>query len=993
MSQTQTLFVGRQEELKRYKKFLQQETPWVLSIIGMGGSGKTTLLHHLASDMMPDIPFVFLNFVDERLRTEPLAILETLSEKLASFCNTEQVGTFSKTIQEGREELLRLNNQLERAIVLSDYTHWRETLASVTEADARAVREIRLNVRARVAESFYQQIDTYQPGRLALILDTCEWLCEQPYLEPGQWVFNELLPEVHHRLRQQAHQCYVVLASRQPLPLEAIRRTEQVGLNLAMLDRSGVDQYLQQMGMDDPQLREHVYSLTYGHPLSVSIIGKLWEQRGEQLFTLAERLTLDKEFNERTLLEFIQERLDTQLTTPFRELTHYGVLLRKFDLPLIQAVFPELLPDTDALELFHWLIRYPHIEALGNQRYAFHELLRGIQAIYVRDHEPQMWQHYHKRALVYLSQTDLHSPEWYYHALACNEEQVVSEWLQAGQAAQREQLDALLQVVKDETLALTPLSQAKIAHQQGYFFYHEMRIDEALQSYQLALTLYHQVGDPLGEANVLLTRGDVQQFRKDGKAAFQSYKQALTLYREAKALLGEANALKAIGDIQFFRDEQETAFQYYEQALHLYQRVGDPLGEANVRKAIGDLQLFRKVPQDALVSYEQALKFYRQVDNHLGEANVLQAIGSVRQFRGEMQEALDSYEQARHLYQQVESKLGEANILQAMGDAKQLYGEQGNAYGYYEQALGLYQQVGDRLGEANVRKAIGDMQQIRYEREGALESYRQAEELFRQVGDRLGEANVLQAIGDVQQFYNELELAQQSYEQALALYRQIGSSSGEANILQSLGDIQTFHNELQSALQRYEQALALYRKGKNSVAEANLLQSMGHVWRLRDRLDLALEHYEQALTIFRQIEDRLGEANMLQARGNILQLRHDVTAIQSYEEALTLFKRIGSLIGEANCYLALGQVALEQDDYQKSLDLHTQAYEIYQQQHDEYSQARLLYYRSLVYEDIQEIRLAIQDLTQALEIAQRLQLPFVALFQQRFDTLRAMLGE
>lgn len=993
MSQTQTLFVGRQEELEYFKKFLQQETPWALSIIGMGGSGKTTLLHHLATDITPETPVAFLNFVDEHLRAEPLAILETLSKQLAPFCNTERVDTFAKSIQEGREELLRLNKQLEQALFLSDHSHWRETLANVTEADTRAIREIRLHARARVAEAFYQQIDTYQQGCLILMLDTCEWLCEQPYVETGQWVFNELLPEVHQRLRQQGRLCFAVLASRLPLPLEAIRRKEQVHLNLAMLDRSGVDQYLQQMGMNDPQLREHVYSLTYGHPLSVSIIGKLWEQRGEQLFALAERPALDKEFNERALLEFIQERLDTQLTSPFRELTHYGVLLRKFDLPLMQAVFTELLPDSDALALFHRLVLYPHIEALGNQRYAFHDLLRGIQAIYVRDHESQMWQHYHNRALAYLTRTGLHSSEWYYHALACNEEQVVSEWLQAGQASQREQLDTLLQAAKDETLALTYLSQAKIAHQQGYFFYHEMRIEEALQSYDVALTLYHRIGDPLGEANVLLTRGDVQQFRKEGKDALDSYMQALTLYREAKELLGEANALKAIGDVEFFRDERDAAFQYYEQALDLYQQVRDPLGEANVRKAMGDLRLFRKELQDALASYEQALRIYRQVDNHLGEANVLQAIGDVRQFRGEMQEALDSYEQAQHLYQQVGSKLGEANILQAMGDVKQLHGEQAGAYSYYEQALDLYRQVGDRLGEANVCKAIGDMQQIHGEREQALESYKQAVKLFRQVGDRLGQANVLQAIGDVQQFYNQLEEAEQSYEQALALYRKIDSSIDEANILQSLGDIQTIRNELQPALQHYEQALSLYKKGKNSVGEANVLQSMGHAWRLLDRFDLALNYYEQALTIFRQLEDHLGEANMLQARGDILQLRHDVGALQSYEEALALFKQIGSPIGEANCYLALGQAALEQEEYGKSLALHTQAYQIYQQLHDEYGQARLLYYRSLVFEDKQEIHSAIQDITEALEIAKRLQLPFVTLFQQRYDTLHAMLGE
>ena len=111
-------------------------------------------------------------------------------------------------------------------------------------------------------------------------------------------------------------------------------------------------------------------------------------------------------------------------------------------------------------------------------------------------------------------------------------------------------------------------------------------------------------------------------------------------------------------------------------------------------------------------------------------------------------------------------------------------------------------------------------------------------------------------------------------------------------------------------------------------------------------------------------------------------------ALASYEQALGLFRQLGSKLGEANCYLAQGRVALEQEDYQKALTLHTDAYRLYQHIQDAYSQARLLYYRSLVYEAMNGKKLAIKDVETALTIAQALNLPFIELLQERLEELK-----
>ena len=164
---------------------------------------------------------------------------------------------------------------------------------------------------------------------------------------------------------------------------------------------------------------------------------------------------------------------------------------------------------------------------------------------------------------------------------------------------------------------------------------------------------------------------------------------------------------------------------------------------------------------------------------------------------------------------------------------------------------------------------------------------------------------------------------------------------------------------------------------------------MGDVLQFRKDMQAALASYEQALSLYRQVGSKLGEANVLQAMGDVLQFRKDMqAALASYEQALSLYRQVGSKLGEANCYLAQGSVALEEENYQRALTLHTDAYNLYQQIQDYYSQARLLYYRSLVYGALNEQSLAMQDLEAALLISQRLNLPLIAIVQQRLDELR-----
>lgn len=176
------------------------------------------------------------------------------------------------------------------------------------------------------------------------------------------------------------------------------------------------------------------------------------------------------------MIRFTNERVLRHLKTPFKELTRYGVLLRSFDLPLLKNVFPELLPESAALERFNQLIRHPYIESRGSYRYAFHELVHEALTEETQKEEPEAWRCYHKRALNYFTTVSPHSPDWYYHLLAYDEKQGLMEWQQAVQEAResgkREFIGALLQAALDKALKLSPAARAEIVYEQGRFNYY-----------------------------------------------------------------------------------------------------------------------------------------------------------------------------------------------------------------------------------------------------------------------------------------------------------------------------------------------------------------------------------------------------------------------------------------------------------------------------------------------------------------------------------------
>lgn len=464
-------FFGRTRELQRYQKFTAKETPWVLILRGLGGSGKSTFLTEIEKQESLrsfDTCTVFLDFATKSFRDDYLALLENFSQQVESHCDAEQTVNFRKSVASGRYEIgKRISSgkteigEIYQGITAGNDAEIKsiESTINITEAN---IRETRHQMREISKEKFYAQMKTFSKKRLIILLDTCEWLNEQKGAEAGQWLVDELLPWLHTSMQRKGQSCFVIIASRIPLNLNCIKDKEQDKLKLDMLEKADIYQCLEQMETQDINIKDYIYNMTYGHPHSISIIYDLWEEYWGKPLVVANLPRLRDLFYERAMREVIDaDILQRLLHSPLDELTHYGSLLWHFNLPLLEAVFKEWLPEAEARERFEQLKLYPHVEyveSLGNFNYMFHRLLREILADYIRVQEPDKWRYYHRLALDFLSSAPLpteNSPDWYYHQLALDETQGVLYWNEIKNKQSQEYLDALREVARDRTLKLT----------------------------------------------------------------------------------------------------------------------------------------------------------------------------------------------------------------------------------------------------------------------------------------------------------------------------------------------------------------------------------------------------------------------------------------------------------------------------------------------------------------------------------------------------------
>ncbi|NQS98840.1 MAG: CHAT domain-containing protein [candidate division Zixibacteria bacterium] len=293
------------------------------------------------------------------------------------------------------------------------------------------------------------------------------------------------------------------------------------------------------------------------------------------------------------------------------------------------------------------------------------------------------------------------------------------------------------------------------------------QLDEALETYQTALTKYQQIGDKESEAKVLKGIGIVFSYQGNAQETLHYWEKELAIQRELGDRKGEGITLNNIGIVYLELSDYPKALEYYEKSLEIYREFGDRSGESKTLNNIGmvysDLSDYPK----ALEYYQQSLEICREIGDRRGEGATLHNIGVV------YEELLDYWK----------------------------------ALEYYEKSLEICREIGDRRGEGYSLNNIGVVYKDLSDYLKALEYYQQSLEIIREIGDRWGEGGTLGNIGTLYTEEEKYAEAEECIIQALAIARELEAEDLIQSEYSTLGDCYAAQNLDSLAVENYAKSI------------------------------------------------------------------------------------------------------------------------------------------------------------------------------------------
>ncbi|GAB2563676.1 tetratricopeptide repeat protein [Kribbella endophytica] len=255
--------------------------------------------------------------------------------------------------------------------------------------------------------------------------------------------------------------------------------------------------------------------------------------------------------------------------------------------------------------------------------------------------------------------------------------------------------------------------------------------------------------------------------------------EALTLFRQVGDPLGQAIALGMIGNALKLTGRYDESVAHHEEAISWFQRAGDLTGEASALVHLGQIEERRGLYEQAAGRHRRALELYQASGSLAGEANARGDFGAVLGSLGRFDEALESLDTALEIWQRLNYRSGEAATLDSIGTALLQLGRRREAAERYEQSLTIFREIGESDGQVWALNGLGEAMLEDGQATEAIAQHAEALAIATEnrAPDHIARANA--GLGRARESLGEIEQARRHYEQAITLYAELGSPAAE----------------------------------------------------------------------------------------------------------------------------------------------------------------------------------------------------------------------
>jgi tetratricopeptide (TPR) repeat protein len=326
----------------------------------------------------------------------------------------------------------------------------------------------------------------------------------------------------------------------------------------------------------------------------------------------------------------------------------------------------------------------------------------------------------------------------------------------------------------------------------------------------------------------------------------------------------EAYVLDSLGITLSYQTRFQETEKHKRRALQILQELGDRYGEAYVLRGLGMAYFNQNRFNEALTYLQASLTLFEQLErrgdhDHLlssyinGRAYGLYSIGLVHENQGRLELASQCLEQSAELFRQLNKSAGSAQ------PGEPAVAGSGEVLGAVE-GLGL---VLCDLGELyRMQPKVPEARRI------AASYLKDALAIFRRLGNTFREARTLERLGKVDRDSGANDAALQAFEDSVRLFEEVGSRRGQADAWRGIGEVDHASRRYERARDALDKSLALARECNDRLCQAKTLRSMGTLFESKGDDAAAAAAWNTALQLF----DALGTPEATEMRGWLTRL-------------------------------------------------------------------------------------------------------------------------
>jgi tetratricopeptide (TPR) repeat protein/nucleoside-triphosphatase THEP1 len=381
--------------------------------------------------------------------------------------------------------------------------------------------------------------------------------------------------------------------------------------------------------------------------------------------------------------------------------------------------------------------------------------------------------------------------------------------------------------------------RALIFHRLGMTYDNMQDYEMAIKWYQKSAAVCEETGDKKGLSDTYHQLGMTYDHQQDYEAAVKWYQKSAAICEETGDKKGLSDTYHQLGITYDHQQDYEAAIKWYQKSTLIKEEIGDKKGLGGTYQQLGITYYNKQDYEAAIKWYQKSVVIKEEVGDKKGLAKSYHQLGMAYDNIEEYEVAIKWYQKSAAVFGQVGDKKGLAMSYHQLGMTYDNIEEYEVAIKWYQKSAVVCEEIGDKEGLADTYHELGVTYDHQQDYESAIKWYQKSAELKEEIGYKKGLADTYHQLGKTYTEIQDYIAAIKWYQKSIVIKEKIGDKKGLAATYHQMG--MTYEDK-----QEYEIALQWYDKSFNLAKEINDIQGMIYTLGQKSLLHFEIKNYPDA---------------------------------------------------------------------------------------------------------------------------------------------------